>query len=156
MIWIAIIVGIILVFVFPKQMGILVAVVVIAIGAIYLYLYVDENNRKKQIEAVSISVAFNAEACSEEYPIAVNFKNGSKKTVEKIRWNIGAYRPGYSDNIVNYGTYSGEYSTPYETDRILSPGQTFGLCYKAPLLKSGASQSEVTWTIVRKSINFAQ
>ncbi|WP_323847035.1 hypothetical protein [Microbulbifer magnicolonia] len=156
MIWVAIIIGIILIFIFPKQMGVLGAVVVGGMGAIYLYLQVDENSKRRDLEAVSIVVKYDTSICSEEYPIAINFKNGSRKVVENIKWNIGAYRPGYSDNIVNYGSYGGEYSTPYESHKILAPNQTFGVCYKAPSLKLGVSPNTVNWSIVNKYVGFAQ
>ncbi len=156
MIWIAIIIGIILIFIFPKQMGVLAAVLVAGIAAIYLYLQAEESNRKKQNDAVSITVKYDKTVCSAEFPIAVNFKNGSRKTVTKISWNIGAFKSGYSNNIVDYGLYSGEYSTPYESDKILTPNQAFGLCYKAPSLKGGNSPESVNWKVVNKYVTFKQ
>lgn len=154
MIWIALIIGIILIFVFPKQMGILAGVIVLGIASTYLYLQAEENNRKKQRDSVTISINYDTSACSNEYPLAVNFRNGSNKTVEKIRWNIGAYRPGYSDNVVIYEGYTSEYSTPYESDKILSPNQGFGLCYKTPKLSAGNEPETVSWKAVSKSVAF--
>ena len=156
MIWIALIIGIILIFVFPKQMGILAAVVVVGIAGIYVYLQADENDRKKQKDAVSITVSYGSSICSKEYPIAVNVKNGSRKTVTKVSWNIGAFKPGYSNNVVEYSYSSSEYSTPYESDKILNPNQSYGVCYKPPALKSGNKPDSVNWKVVRKSVVFQQ
>jgi len=153
MIWVAIIIGIILLFVFPKQVGILIGVVVVGCGATYLYFEAEENERKKQIEAVAVTVSFNTKSCSNEFPIYVRIKNGSKKIVEKVSWNIGAYKKGYSNNVVDYG-YSSEYSTPYSSDKILNKGQSFGVCYKVPTLSGSLNPKDLNWSAVRKSIDF--
>ena len=154
MIWIALIIGIILIFMFPKQMGILAGVIVLGIAGFYFYIQAEENSRAQERDSVTISIRYDVSACSIEYPLAINFKNGSKKIVKKISWNIAAYRSGYSNNIVEYEGYTSEYSTPYESDRILNPNQGFGLCYKAPKLNAGNEPAAVNWNAVSKSINF--
>lgn len=153
MIWIALIIGIILIFIFPKQMGILAALAVVGIAGVYLYLQAEENDRKKQRDAVSINITYGSPVCSSDFSLAVNIMNGSRKTVTKVRWNIGAYKPGYSNNVVDYG-YSSEYSTPYESDKILSPNQSFAVCYKTPKLNSGNKPDSVNWSAVSKSVVF--
>lgn len=153
MVWVAIIIGIILLFIFPKQVGILIGVVVAGIAGIYLYIQAEEDSKQKQRDAVVISVAYDTNACSEEYPLHVSVRNGSKKVVNKVSWNIGAYRQGYSNNVVDYG-YSGEYGTPYSSDKIISPGQGYGLCYKAPSIQGSHQPQSLNWSAVRKSIEF--
>jgi hypothetical protein len=153
MVWIAIIIGIILLFIFPKQVGILIGLAVAGIGVTYLYLQAEENDRKKQKEAVKITVAYDLKACSEEYPIHITVRNDSKKKVNEVSWNISAHKPGYSNNVVDYG-YSGEYSTPYSSDKIINPGQGYGLCYKAPTIKGSDKPEALNWSAVSKSIYF--
>jgi hypothetical protein len=153
MIWVAIIIGIILLFVFPKQAGILIGVIVVGFGVTYLYFEAEENERKKEIEAVAVTVSFNTKSCSNEFPIYVSINNGGKKIVEKVSWNIGAYTKGHSDNVVDYG-YSSEYSTPYSSDKILNKGQSFGVCYKVPTLSGSINPKDLNWSVVRKSIDF--
>ena len=155
MIWIAIIIGIIFLFVFPKQMGILILVTVVGIGATYLYLDAENNNRKKQRDAVTVTVRYDTKSCSKEFPLFVTIKNGSNKTVEKVSWNIGAYKQGYSNNVVDYGYYS-EYSTLYSSDKILNSGQGHAVCYKVPALTGTLEPQNLNWSAVRKSINFEQ
>ena len=153
MIWVAIIIGIILLIVFPKQVGILIGAVVAGIAGIYLYIQAEEDRKQKQRDAVVISVAYDTKACSEEYPLHVSVRNGSKKVVNKVSWSIGAYRQGHSNNVVDYG-YSSEYSTPYSSDKILNPRQGFGLCYKTPSIKGSHQPQSLNWSAVRKSIQF--
>lgn len=155
MIWVAIIIGMFLLFVFPKQVGILIGLIVVGCGATYLYFEAEKSEKKKQIEAVAVTVSFNTKSCSDEFPIFVNIKNGSNKIVEKVSWSIGAYKKGYSNNVVNY-SYSSEYSTPYSSDKILNTGQHFGVCYKVPSLLGSLNPKDLNWSAVRKIIDFKQ
>jgi hypothetical protein len=103
---------------------------------------------------VTISIKYDTSLCTNEYPLLANIKNGSNKTVKKISWNVAAYRPGYSNNIVEYEAYTSEHSAPYESDKILSPNQGFSLCYKPPQLSSGIEPTAVTWNAVSKNVVF--
>jgi|TARA_R110001583_G_scaffold167075_1_gene319894 hypothetical protein len=153
MVWIAIIIGIILLFAFPKQVGILIAVIVIGSGATYLYFEEQDKQRERQIDAVTITITFDKKSCSQEFPLLVSIINGSKNIVEKISWNIGAHKRGHSNNVVDYG-YSSEYSTPYSSDKILNSGQRFSVCYKTPSISGKHLPNELDWSAVRKSISF--
>jgi len=155
-VWIAVIIGVILLIMFPKQIGVLIAVLLVLLGAIFLYIKLDQDAKKAEKDAVSIEITYGSPACAKEYPLAVNFKNGSKKTVSRIKWNVAAYKPGYSGNVAIYGSYSSSYDTPYESDRILEPNQSFGLCYTAPPLKDNASREQVRWEAINKVVYFAR
>ncbi len=148
-------IGIILLFVFPKQMGILLVVVVVGIVTTYLYLEAENKKQKKQRDDVTVTIRYDTKSCSKEFPLLVTIKNGSKKTVNKVSWNIGAYKKGYSNNVVEYG-YSGEYRTPYSSDKILSSGQGHAVCYKVPPLSRTLEPQNLNWSAVSKSINFEQ
>jgi hypothetical protein len=153
MIWIAIIVGLILLFTFPKQVGMLIGVIVLGSGATYLYFEEQDKQREKQRDAVVIKITFDIQSCSKEFPLFVSIVNGSKNIVEKISWNIGAHKKGYSNNVIDYG-YSSEYSTPYSSDKILNSGQRFFVCYKTPSISGKHIPKELDWSAVRKSISF--
>jgi hypothetical protein len=106
-------------------------------------------------DAVTVTVRYDTKSCSKEFPLFVTIKNGSNKTVEKVSWNIDAYKQGYSNNVVDYG-YSSEYSTPYSSDKILNSGQGHAVCYKVPALTGTLEPQNLNWSAVRKSINFEQ
>ncbi|KXO13893.1 hypothetical protein AKG98_1638 [Moritella sp. JT01] len=151
MIWVAILIGILLLFSFPKQMGILIGVVAVGCGATYLYSEAEKSKKIKQIEAVIVTVSFNTKYCSEEFPIFVNIKNRSNKIVEKVSWGINAYRKGYSSNVAD-----NNYFREYSSDKILNTGQHFGVCYKVPPLSGTLNPKDLNWLAVNKSIDFKQ
>lgn len=134
-------------------MGVIIGVIVLGIGATYLYFEAEKNERKRQKDSVTVSISYDLKACSAEYPLLIAIKNGSKKRVNKVSWNIGAFKPGYSNNIVDYG-YSSEYGTPYSSDKILNSGQGNGLCYKVPSIEGSHDPKLLNWSAVRKSIDF--
>jgi hypothetical protein len=157
-IWIAIIIGIFFLFVFPKQVVMLIGVIVIGSGVTYLYFEEQDKQRERQIDAVKITIMFDTKSCSKDFPLLVNISNGSKHIVDKISWNIGAFKKGYSNNVVNYGNsdsvFSSEYDTPYSSEKILNSGQQFGVCYKTPSISGKHISKELDWSAVSKRINF--
>jgi hypothetical protein len=155
MVWISIIIGIVLLFAFPKQVGILIGVIVLCAGAAYLYFEEQDKQRERQRDAVAITITFDTQSCSKEFPLLVSIINGSKNIVEKISWNIGAYKKGYSNNVIDYG-YSSESSMPYSSDKILNSGQRLSVCYKTPSISGKHIPKELDWSAVRKSISFRQ
>jgi hypothetical protein len=155
MIWVAIIIGIILLFVFPKQMGMIIGLVVVGIGGAYFYFEEEAKERKRQRNSVIINISYDLNACSTGYPLHVTINNQSKKRVDKVSWNVGAFRPGYSNNIVDYG-YSGEYDTPYSSDKILNSGQGSGSCYTAPAIEGDHDPKILSWSVIHKRVEFSR
>lgn len=134
-------------------MGVIIGVIITGIIATYLYFEAEKTNRENQRKSVKISIIYSDGICNKKFPIYVKINNNSKKIVNKISWNIGAYKPGYSNNVVNY-SYSSEYDTPYSSDKILKPNQQFAACYKVPKLSGKFSPKKLNWSAVRKNINF--
>jgi len=153
MIWLSIVIGIILLFVFPKQVGVLLGVITVGCGVIYLYFEAENRERQKQIDAVTVAVSFSQGSCTSEFPIFVKIKNGSRSVVEKVSWNLSAHKNGYSSNVIDYGN-SGRYSTPYSSDKILNSGQSFSVCYRVPTLSGKLDPKALNWSAISKSINF--
>ncbi|MFK5949685.1 MAG: hypothetical protein QM500_13060 [Methylococcales bacterium] len=153
MTWIAAILGILILFLFPKQMGVLIGVILLGFGATYLYIQAEENEKIQQREAVTIDINYDIKLCSVEYPLHVLISNKSKKIVNKISWNVAAYKSGYSNNVINY-KYTSEYGTPYSSDKVLKSGHYFGVCYKTPSLKNDIKPENLKWSVLRKNIVF--
>lgn len=140
MVWIAGLVALVLLFVFPKQMFALLGACALLGGVAFLYFQSEQASRERDRNAVTVEVAYGNPACSPEYPLAVNFHNGSRKTVNKVEWRFAAFQSGYSSDIVDQPSYS-----RYSSDRILAPGERFGLCYQPPALERNLSPADVRW-----------
>jgi hypothetical protein len=165
MIWAVTLVVIALLFIFPKQTGILLSILLVGIGIIALIDYIVSGHGEKEQESVSVVVSYVPDSCGKDSPLFFKITNGSKKIVNKVSWNIIATEKGYSSNIVDYKSflsYQGEYSTgyhsenstPYSTDKILKPGELFSACYKAPLIKGILPPQNLVWKVSNKYSEF--
>ena len=158
MIWAVTIAIIVLLFIYPKQTGILLSVLLVGIGIVALIDYLVSAQKEKKQELVSIAVSYDPNSCSKDSPLSFKITNGSKKIVNKVSWNIIATAKGSSSNIVDYESfpnYQGEYSTghhsesstPYTTNKSLAPGELFSECYKAPLIRGKFSPQNIFWKV---------
>jgi diacylglycerol kinase family enzyme len=165
MIWAVTLVVIALLFIFPKQTGILLFVLLVGIGIVALIDYLVSGQKGKEQESVSVVVLYAPDSCGQDSPLSFKITNESKKIVNKVSWNVIATERGYSNNIVDYESfpsYQGEYSisyhsensTPYSTNKILKPGELFSACYKAPLIKGKLSPQNLIWKVSNKYSEF--
>ena len=154
MVWVAVIIGVILLIIFPKQVLSIIGILVLAIVAIIFYSQEQENQRQRAKDRVQVSIKYDTEKCSAEFPLLVVIQNTGNKTVNKVSWNFAAYKPGYSSNVVSYGTSSSSWDTPYSTDKILKKGEVNRLCYRVPSLKGYHDPAKLNYKITNKSIAF--
>ena len=143
----ALVVFLVFLFKAPKQtVGCLVVVIIIIAVAWYAFVTKPQEDRKRLNEQVVVTVVYDEEKCSKDYPLVVNIHNRSNKTVTKVEWYFHAYRPGFSSNLAGYQTYS--------SDKILNPGQSWFSCYRLPeeLVKKGLDLGKLKYTIENKSI----
>lgn len=145
----------VLLFVFPRQMGTLLLGIVVLIALGGAYIWQQGEGRKRARASVEVSVRYDVSACSSSFPLLVTYRNGSRRTVEKIIYDIGGFTPGYSDVVLQ---------DDYKTDRIIPPGQTYGECWSVPRAYFGASEARVTaltlapasaqWRITSRYVTF--
>lgn len=165
MIWAVTLVVIALLFIYPKQTGIILTVLLVGIGIVALIDYMVSGHREQEQELVSVAVSYVSDSCGKDSPLSFKITNGSKKIVNKVSWNVIATEKGYSSNVVDYKSfpsYQGEYSksyhsensTPYSIDRILKPGELFSVCYKAPLIKGNFPPQKLIWRVSNKYSEF--
>ena len=165
MIWAVTLVVIALLFIYPKQMGIVLSVLLVGIGTVALIDYMVSGHKEKEQESVSVTVSYVPDSCNKNSPLSFKITNGSKKIATKVSWNIIATENGSSSNIVDYNSflsYQGEYSTrnhsenstPYSTDKILKPGEFFSACYKAPLIRGELPPQNLFWKVSNKYSEF--
>ena len=165
MIWAVTIAIIVLLFIYPKQMGVLLFVLLAGIGIVALIDYLVSSQKEKEQKLVSVAVSYDPSSCSKDSPLSFRIRNGSKKIVNKVSWNIIVTAKGSSSNIVDYESfpnYQGEYSTgphsesstPYSTNKNLTPGELFSVCYKAPLIREELPPQSVIWKVSNKYSEF--
>lgn len=146
MVWVALIVGIILLFAFPKQTLVLASVLVAAIALLLLVGHQNKEKRKRLEDAVVVSVQYDPSACGTEYPIRVKITNSSKRTVTKVEWSFSAFRPGFSTDLIGFA--------PGSSDKIMASGESYTLCFKPPAIDGGHEPSGLEWKTRWKRVEF--
>ncbi len=156
MVWIAAIVGVLLLIVFPKQVGALIGILALGFGALLFMENYNSEQRRKERDAVKVEIAYDEQRCSEEFPLYVTVSNLSGRTVDKVTWNVAAKRPSFSDNLAvySYQTIS-EYDSPFSSDKILQTNETYVLCFRALDVKKGYDPESLDWVATRKYVTFA-
>lgn len=135
---------------FPKQT--LSAIGVLIVGVLilwYAFVTIPEQKREYAENKVKIFVTYNATACSPEYPLSIIIINNSGKTLNKAEWRLGAYRTGYSSNLIGYGN-------DYSSDKIIKSGESWSACYNIPknLLSIGYGLDKLEYKVEYKYLNF--
>jgi hypothetical protein len=153
MIWVPIIFLAILILIFPKQVGTLVVGMIVFVGAFYLYGENQDELKQKRIDAVTIEVSYNAQSCGKEKPISVVVNNGSGQTFSAIRWQIEAYREGYTNNVLDFAAYR-TFGAPYISNEIADSGKSYGTCYAVPALPESVNPESLIWKASNKHVTF--
>lgn len=140
-------VALFLLFAFPKQIGILIGVAALLIvGAIGIY-WINATQKERELSHVKLSAFYQPGQCSQEYPILINFENGTDKIIEKISFDLNGFRPGFSEAV----------STDYylSSDRIINPGANYRSCWK---YHKGYGRefdpSKLQWEAVASNVHF--
>ena len=138
---------IILLISFPKQIFFLI----LGLGLLF-WIYIDNSKKeakKRDIERakVIISVKYDLSRCSKKYPLLIYIKNTGTKIINKVNWNIEAYRKGYSSNVV-----TNSYLQNYSTDKILSYNQSISNCWVLPNINNNLNPSTLEYKISNKWI----
>lgn len=89
---------------------------------------------KSQKNKVEMSVTYDIENCTEEFPLIVVIKNNSDRTINSIDFGIEIRRKGHSKNIANY--------LSYDTDKIIKSGLVGISCWRYTL-KSGNKKYDI-------------
>lgn len=115
-----------LLFNFPKQVVALFFVLAVVGGSLFAWNYWDQQARQAEIQSVLVSTIYSTEACSTDYPMVVTIRNGSKRVLTQVTFDIKGNRPGYSRAIMDSSYRS------YTSDKIIAAGKDWTMCWTAP------------------------
>lgn len=108
----------------PRALFVILAAAALVGGGIFAWTWHLDNERSQ----VAISVAQDPARCPDARPLLVTIRNAAAAPLERVTFSIHARMPGYSRVVTPY-TFK-----QYESDKILSPGQSFSACYPRPLM----------------------
>jgi hypothetical protein len=135
--------------------------VVLAVGALtlaWLSYQVDESNKRWESEQAAtaaeltkivLKANYDAAKCGGEKPLHVSLGNTGTRTVVAIAWELQAYVPGHSYNLVD------SLSRNYLADAILKPNDGISYCYQLPKFNDTVDPALLEFKIVRPDVTFA-
>jgi hypothetical protein len=99
----------------------IILTVVALICAAIAYAVVQNMLYQQALANVTVQLDHTGKSCDPQFPLAVWVRNSSSKVVELTYIEIAARRPGYSSDLVAYG------SKMKTWDKIIRPGAVEGV-----------------------------
>lgn len=152
MLWVALLIALILLYFFRKQVMVVVGIVLLFVAVVVLYLYNKDKEHEYDRDLIKINVKYDELACSPEKPLQVIVENTSYELAQDVRWNIEVFRPGYSGNVVKGAAGGDPWSTPYRIDTPLKAVEKTITCYKVPPLTEKYKSAQLLYRIANKKV----
>jgi len=131
------------------------AAALIVCGVVAMWYFFEARPNRiltERLEKVLVTVRYAPETCSAEAPLRVAITNTGRETVARVTWSMQVFRPGYSSNVA-------EYSSGYESDRILKRGESIQICVAVPSLRSDArllDRAGLTYEVYGKWVEWVE
>lgn len=123
----------------------------VGLGLVASWVLWQESRETRHLAHLELRLAYAPQHCPADRPLALELKNGSQAALLELRWQIAAYRPGDSINLVERLYESPRYRGPGE----LLPGATWQDCLPLPSLRSGYRASTLEFRAERLQGTFA-
>jgi hypothetical protein len=111
----------------------------------------QQSRETQQLARIQLRLDYAPERCPANRPLGLVVQNASDASLLTLRWQIAAYRPGDSVNLVEYTYESPRYRGPGK----LLPGATWQDCLPLPTLRSGYRASTLEFRVERLQGTFA-
>lgn len=147
--WLPVAVAVVLFIFFPRNIFI-AAFITVAIGAsVYGYLQYDEWRTIKDEEAVTVTIEYLPEECSESSPLKITIDNASSRTVSEVKWEISVKEPGGGSELAENS------QDACSQDEILKPKESRNVCVPIPSLRQEIEDfSKLEYSAKNKYVSF--
>jgi hypothetical protein len=124
----------------------LVLGVVVIIKISELYDYQTEGKYQEQV-IIKANYPERGE-CTKDYPYEYIILNESEKTIEKVHFNVGIRKKGFSNEINEY--------TSIDEYKIIKPNEGWGSCFRVRSkdFKSYISDKDVDVVVTYRNVTF--
>lgn len=111
----------------------------------------QENREKGHLAELELRFNYDPQNCPADRPLAVTLNNASPNPLLELQWQLAAYRPGDSVNLVENTYESPRYTGPGD----LQPDSSWSNCLPLPPLRSGYRASSLEFRAERLQGSFA-
>jgi hypothetical protein len=133
-----------------RRSRLIVISLVALVGLAGLYSWWKSESEQAELARVVIQAKYGAEECKGDKPLHVFIGNASSKTVKAVRWELKAYVPGHSTDVMDY------LSKDYTSDAILEPNKGISYCYPVPKLNTNVDPALLEYKTAHPDITFAE
>lgn len=152
--WLIAVLGILVLILIPGKLIAFGAFVVVIAISVMVYNSAIKARHNRDSALVSIVVTHDAKQCGSNTPILVVIKNASARPAARVAWNIGAYLPGNSVNLVWYGRTGKEWEQTYSSDSPIEAGATAQKCLPVPTLQTSQFAHTLEYRAIFETVEF--
>lgn len=124
---------------------------VLGLGLVAAWVIWQEQREAHLLAQLEVQMMYHAQECPTSRPLHVTIINHSGKPLKSLRWEVAAYSPGSSLNLMSSG-----YEDPlYQGSPDLQPDAQWQTCLPMPPLRAGYRASQLDFRAERLRGNFA-
>ncbi|AHL76586.1 multidrug transporter [Stutzerimonas stutzeri] len=123
----------------------------LGLGLVAAWVVWQEQHREHLLAQLELRLAYDPAACPPAQPLRITLDNHSPSALQNLRWEVAAYSPGSSLNLV-----TSDYDAPrYRGPGDLQPQQRWETCAPIPPLRAGYRSSTLEFRAERLQGSFA-
>jgi len=123
----------------------------LGLGVVIAWVIWQEQRQEHLLAQLELRMSYAPVDCSAGQPLRITLQNHSSEPMESLRWEVAAYSPGSTLNLVTSSYDAPQYQGPGD----LQPGQSWISCAPLPPLRSGYRSSNLEFRAERLQGRFA-
>jgi hypothetical protein len=118
---------------------------VLGLGVVAAWVIWQEQRDEHLLAQLELRLTYAPDVCSAAQPLRVTLDNHSPAPLQSLRWEVAAYSPGSSLNLVTSNYDAPQYRGPGD----LRPAQRWESCTPLPPLRPGYRSSSLEYRAER-------
>ncbi|NKQ12565.1 multidrug transporter [Pseudomonas sp. SST3] len=123
----------------------------LGLGLVAAWVIWQEQREEHLLAQLELRLAYAPSTCPPAQPLHITLDNRSPSPLRSLRWEVAAYPPGSSLNLVTSNYDAPQYRGPGD----LQPGQRWTSCAPLPPLRPGYRSSSLEFRAERLQGRFA-
>lgn len=123
----------------------------LGLGLVAAWVIWQEQRESHLLAQLEVQMHYSTQDCAAARPLHVTLTNHSAKSLKRLRWEVAAYSPGSSLNLVGSG-----YEDPqYQGSPDLQPNAQWQTCLPLPPIRAGYRASQLEFRAERLRGSFS-
>jgi len=136
---------------YPRRAAPISLGALLGLGLVAAWVAWQEQREAHRLTELSLRMEYAPDHCPAGQPLRIVLENHADTPLQSLHWEIAAYAPGSSLNLV-----SSNYNAPrYRGPGNLQPGQRWEACAPLPPLRPGYRSSTLQFGVERLEGRFA-